>query len=248
MIRVRKILEDAINAVDTTFYWTTYEAVYDDTPTLIGYKLFSCDTLHIRPNTYITIAGEGSFLVEDFNLNQWVQIPFTGDPDTLPKTATTRPIYFDSGTLKDTEMNRSYEQTYQVNALPLVWLRTPISKNNQDEFSNIATIADVQLFVLDYCYPVGSPEGVDKIWFTKESETEVVEPMENLWEKRILKYFKENRSIFGDLTETVIDVRGRNFISQENEDGGTKSLFSENLSGVEVRLELPFRKSNQCVC
>ena len=248
MIQIRKILEDAINAIDTTFYWKTATPVYDDTPTLIGYRLNSCDTLHIRPNTYITIAGEGSFLVEDFSLNQWVQIPFTGDPDTLPKTAATRPIFFDFGTLKDIEMERSYEVEYNESNLPMFWLRTPINSTIQDEMSAIDTIADLQFFVLDYCYPVGAPEGVAKIWFTKEHQLEVVEPMQNLFENRILKYFKDNRSIFSDLTDTTIDVRGRVFISQEDEDGGTKTLFNENLSGVEVRMELGFNKNLQCNC
>lgn len=243
-----QILRDAISNVDTTFYWKDATPVYDNTPTLIGYRLNTCDTLHLRPNATIYLAGEGTFSIDDFSINEWVQISFTGDPDTLPKTATTRPIYFDHGTLKDTEANRTYEQTYQVDNLPLIWLRTPLSKEYQDDFSSLESIVDVELFILDYCYPVGAPEGVDKIWFSKESETEVVKPMENLWRKRILKYLKENSCIFGDMTEVKDTVRGRNFISQESEDGGTKSLFSEDLSGVQVRLDLPFRKHTQCNC
>jgi hypothetical protein len=250
LIQIRKILENAINSIDTNFYWKTATPVFDDTPTLIGYKLNSCDTLHLRRNATIFLAGEGTFTIEDFSLNEWVQIAFTGDIDTLPKTATTRPIYFDFGTLKDTEMERSWENKYNEANLPMLWLRTPISSTIQDEMSSIDTLADLEFFVLDYCYPIGAPELNDntKIWLTKEHQTEVVEPMENLFRKRILQYFKDNRSIFSDLTETTIDVRGRVFISQEDEDGGTKTLFNENLSGVQVRMELGFNKNLQCNC
>jgi len=247
MISIRTILETAISNVDTTFYWTSYTAVYDGL-TLTGYKLNTCDTLHLRPNATITLSGIGTLTVVDFLLNEWVYVEYLGDPDLLPKTATTRPIYFDFGTLKDTEIERSYENQYQVVSLPMVWLRTPINSTIQDEMSSVDTLADLEFFVLDYAYPLGSPEDVDKIWFTKEHQIEVVEPMENLFRKRILKYFKDNRAIFSDLTDITIDVRGRVFISQEDEDGGTRSLFNESLSGVQVRMELGFNKSLSCNC
>jgi len=245
MIRIRKIMESAINSLDLNYYISSTAHVLDGL-TVVGTKLFSCDTLHLRIGRTITLEDVGTFLIVDMELNEWIQIQYLDDLDELPNIATTYPVYFEYGTLKDTDYERSDFNTEQLDRLPIFWLKTPLDETYQDDFSSIETVLNSEFFILDRCYPMGVGENPSKVWYTSTHEDEVVEPMKNLFYGRFLTYLRKNPSIFADITDTTKTVRGRAFISQESEDGGTKTLFSENLSGVQVRMDIGFKKQTCC--
>ena len=245
MIKIRQTMETAINSLDFNYYISSSAHVLDGV-TVVGTKLYSCDTLHLRIGRTITLAGIGAFTIVDMELNEWAQIDYIGDLTLLPKVATTYPIFFEYGTLKDTDYEREDYKSVQLDRLPMFWLRTPLDEIYQDDFSNIDTILNAEFFILDWCYPMGVGENPTKVWYTSTHEKEVVEPMKNLFNGRFLTYLRKNPQIFAELTDTTKTVRGRAFISQEAEDGGTKTLFSENLSGVQVRMDIGFRKQTCC--
>lgn len=238
MIGIRQILIDLIESVDNTLYINEVE----DLGT--SYKLHTCDTLHLRKGKTITI-GSDNYTVLDFLINEYVIVGAIPEIPLNTTKATTYPVYPFSGTLRDTEVERTGFKQLQAQKVPFLWSREPFSQEDQNFESSVGTILDWNFFVLDECIPIGSGLAPNEVWYTFDHHKEVIEPMQNWLENRLIKKIESSQNLFGELdTKTV---RGRVYLGSEDSRGNFETLFSENLSGVEVRISLPIMKLN-CRC
>lgn len=238
MIRLEAILKSVITNIDYTFYIKSVEAIAG------GYRLHTCDTMHLRKDKDVTINGNG-FTISKVGLNQYVEVPNTHVIPLTLKTFTTYPLNFFNGTLKNTmQETASIQENGQV-IEPFCWLQEPFTINYGD-YDSYSADADVTLFLLDKCLPVGNGIKWGEAWYTNEHKKEVIEPMQNIWDKRILPAIEKNTRLFDDIESH--SVRGWVMIGTEDENGGVEGLFNDNFSGVEVRIT-PLRMVKEaCEC
>ena len=240
MIQVRKILQTAIETgVDYTLYISSY-ALTSGTM-----RIYSCDTMHINVGRNIILDGT-SYTVTAFVLNTYIEVANSPAIDTNVRTATIANLFFFSGKLKDTNVEKAGFRIGGDNKVPFFWSREPFSKvNDAIEDSAIGTTVDLVFYLLDKAISVnGVNPATQATWLTYDHHTNVIEPLENLLENRIIPYFRDNNNIF-DFEDTY-DVRGHAILSVDDNTNNSL-LFDETLSGVEVRLSLPINKE-ACDC
>lgn len=240
----RTVMKDVVNSIDTTLYIDRVLPVIVGS-TITHYILYTCDTLHLRIGSRVVTWGGSPFIISDIVLNEYVTIVATAIiEEPYPKTATTWPIHFFSGKISDTanEMN----DFAQVNndKTPFLWIREPFETFIEDEFSAIREY-DLQMYLLDVAVQVMEHDmPTNKVWFTEDHHKNVIEPMDNLWRKRILPRLEKEYKYFVEWRNER--VRPHSLVGQQTEKGSKENLFDKKLSGVEVRLELDINVLNCC--
>jgi len=211
-----------------------------------GYQLQTCDTFFLKKGDVIGWMGQ-SWTITNVSMNEFVYLESTVVVVApFAKTATTRPMYFEKGTLYDTTVERAGKLNISNKRLPFFWVRLPFeSVNNYDDFSPIAATPSLELYILDTTMIVGSGEGIGDAWDTEKHYDNAIKPMENYWDTRVIPYIKNNKNIFGELTNGT--VRGLVSVGSQDESGYTNTLFDQVLSGIQVRIDIPFKRT-ACKC
>jgi len=241
LIQVRKILQTAIETgIDYNIYITGYTPIGTTT------RIFTCDTIHAKVGTTILIDGI-SYGVTAFLLNTWIEVFAPTPIDEANTFAIVSNLFFFSGKLKDTNIERAvgFEQI-RDSKVPFFWSREPFTQvNESDVESEIATTVDLTFYILDTA-PLVNGVNLDRsTWLTYDHHLNVIEPIQNLLESRLITYFIENTTLF-NFEGNTYDVRGLAIVSVDN-NTNDNLLFDELLSGVEVRLSLPINKA-ACNC
>lgn len=242
MIPIIDILEKAITQdISTTLNISKVLVVTG------GYQLQTCDTFFLKKGDVIGWMGQ-SWTITNVSMNEFVYLESTVVVVApFAKTATTRPMYFEKGTLYDTTVERAGKLNISNKRLPFFWVRLPFDAiDNYDDFSPIATTPNLEIFILDMSMIVGSGEGIGDAWDTGRSYDDVIKPMQNYWIKRVIPYIKNNKNIFGELTTGDVRIFPTVGVS-ENESGYINTLFDQVLGGFRVRIDIPFKKS-ACKC
>lgn len=145
-----------------------------------------------------------------------------------------KPFYF-HGTPMMTNAHLSKVKLSE-NKLPFCYLYEIIKEVIDDEpDSMIDRTADLRIFFL--------ANANYKDWKTAEHYTEAVDPMRALAEKFVANLkLSEDIGIFKS-HEFINHVNFGIFI---NEKGHVKRIFGDNLSGTELKIDLPFLKSLNC--
>jgi hypothetical protein len=244
MVRPRKILSDLFDSFNYTYNISRVEELLNNT-TVIGYKLHTCDTMHLRKGKVITISGN-SFTIKEVLLNKWIRVDKEYTIATSLKTFTTYPFYFFSGTLRDTQTERIGAKQVRLEQVPFMWVKEPYEQRDNEEENAIESVLSTTFYLLDTCQPVGVGIAPNEAWQTEDHHTDIIEPMQNFLEKRIMTKIKTTKNIFGDIESKT--VRGLVFVGSQDNNGNFESLFSERLSGIEVRIELPIKRGLLCDC
>ena len=233
MIDARKILKNIIEQLDLVFYIDDVEIVLNGLGNLEGYKLYSCDTIHLAEGKNIFWMGKTYTLTEVLT-NEYVVISagsIVAEPYTM--TATTSDVFFYSAKLRDTQIERQDDALAQVNDVPFVWIREPLQSEVTDEFQSYE-VWTIDMFILDRCLMVGEGLGIGDMWTTDTHHTKIITPLRNLWSNRMKNAIVKNYRYVSDWQNET--VRGLPFV-QEGQD---KALFDDKLSGVNVRIDLHF--------
>jgi hypothetical protein len=138
MKNFRAIMKEVIETIDTTLYINSVLPIYNGS-TIIAYRFFTCDTLHLRKGRILNVQNgipiiTVSFIIKEVVLNEYVDVTVGAQLDLpYPKTANTYGINFFSGKLSDTAMELNDFQTIKT---PFFWMREPFESSKESEMSS----------------------------------------------------------------------------------------------------------------
>lgn len=195
------------------------------------YTLYACNTLWITQNIIITINAV-QYKVIDLKANEWIKIQGAGLPTMnflvdLP--------FYSHGTIlaKNQEMNA---EKLSENKLPMIYLHEITREEfHEDELSSIDRESDCDLYFI--C------DANAKDWLTLDHDNYAVKPMRNLCAAfvHILKHYSGIQLI----TKTnVLDHANWGVYTADK--GHVKQIFSDYLSGCQLKITIPFLKSLIC--
>ena len=246
MKNFRAIMKEVIETIDTTLYINSVVPIYNGS-TIIAYRFFTCDTLHLRKGRVLSVQNgvpilTVSFIIKEVVLNEYVDVTVGAELDLpYPKTATTYVINFFSGKLSDTAMELNDFQTIKT---PFFWMREPFESSKESEMSSNKNYSIVSYLLDDSLMCGESPSGAEYAWTTESHHLNVIDPMENLWNKRVIPRIEQLKKYFIDWQNER--VRPHSLVGQETEKGSDRNLFEMKLSGVEVRIDLDVSIMNCC--
>ena len=228
MVDVVNILQTLIANIDYNLYCKNITDNLDG-----SYTIDTCNTLHAREGMYITIDAE-EYVVTDFVLNSYITI--TGGTLDLTRLSITLPaLGFESGKLSDVDGERVTKKRLQQQVSPFVWNREPFNVvGNTDKLSNLYGNVSLTLYFMGDCNPNNM--------FTADHREQVINPMKNFAD-HFINYVNKRRNYFGIVSS--FEIIDRPFLEIQGVDGGGSRLFDENLSGVELRIDVPLK--NNCV-
>jgi len=247
MKNFRAIMKEVIETIDTTLYINSVLPIYTG-QVITSYKFFTCDTLHLRKGRVISVSNGTptpsniSYVIKDVLLNEYVEVTVGAELQIpYPKTATTYAINFFSGKLSDTAMELN---DFQTSKTPFFWMREPFESSKESEFSSNKNYSIVSYLLDDSLMCGESPSGAEYAWTTESHHLNVIDPMENVWNKRVIPRIEQLKKYFIDWQNER--VRPHSLVGQETEKGSDKNLFEMKLSGVEVRIDLDVSIMNCC--
>lgn len=227
------ILSDFLSTMDTTIKITSVEnTVNDKWKCYVGKTMYGKTTLNARTNLSITDPNDVSHTIEDFSHDDWILINSVTEPTlglwTLPK------LNFVPGTPKSVNAELAMAQYVESN-IPVIWLmeimQEKVSYNDSNPF--IKPIA--RLFFLD--------DADFRNWTNSDHMEEAVRPMRNYADRMIKAMIHSNN--FGTPTTDPVFINqvrfGLSFNQPKTQDNFSHqtNLFSNKVSGVELRLEIP---------
>lgn len=214
------------------------------TPITGGFRLETCDTLNLRPGKIVNIGGT-DYEIADFSINEYIDV--VGTTNITAASFQVDPLTFEWGTLLDTNYERKVEDEHRAVQVPFLWVRTPLNYTKGSFEDIFDKTAECTIYLMDEVLNIGeSMDAASPAWVTKIHEQWIIEPLINLFEKRIEKYIEENQNIFGELP--AYDVRCLVLPGTEDAQGFKSTLFDEKLSGIEVRITLDFFLNENCKC
>jgi hypothetical protein len=200
------------------------------------YKVLTCDTMYINIHRRLIVNGNIEVKVTDFKENKSFSFIFTGNPPAIITKIEIKPFNFFHGTaqLTNAELDAIKDHKEKV---PFVWLYAVF---NEIETSNKSRAyeksADLRLFILD--------ESQYSNWFHQHHRDKVVIPLLSYKEK-IKQALKKSTEVYdyGDITVTEHINFGR-FVQKGNID----KIFSDELSGLELKFNIRMSYDRNCKC
>jgi hypothetical protein len=237
-------MKEVIETIDTTLYINSVLPIYTG-QVITSYKFFTCDTLHLRAGRVIGVVNNNtniSYVIKEVLLNEYVEVTVGTELQIpYPKTATTYAINFFSGKLSDTAMEIN---DFQSSKTPFFWMREPYESSKDGEFSSNKNYSIVSYLLDDSLMCGESNSGAEYAWTTESHHLNVIDPMDNVWNKRVIPRIEQLKKYFIDWQNER--VRPHSNVGQETEKGSDRSLFEMKLSGVEVRIDLDVSIMNCC--
>lgn len=229
MVRTQthKLLETIFATIDRTVYVTSYTDNEDG-----SYTIETCDTKWLYLGRTITI-GELDYVVTDLVVNESITVTGTELPEAL--TFELFPFYFIHGTIIAAMIQLNAEQ-YNWNKYPVAYLHQ-ITREKFDENpeNTLERESDCEIFFL--------AEANFSDWTNEEHSSYSIAPMRNLLFDFIdaLKSAK-NIGLIVDY-ELFDHAKFGVYLSDK---GHTSSIFKDELSGVQLKITIPFEKDCSC--
>ena len=227
MIDTVKILEDYIATLTPTV--TPTEWLVDGSHTTIQ----TCNTYWLTQGTIINIGGQ-DYKIIDLEQNEFIKINGLPSEQTFTIDA---PKFFHN-TLR--RLNNELESITGPNEwtlkFPMIYLfeiyteTYEVSRTEPVEFRT-----NIRLFFFDET----NIEDAD----IDEDYKEVIRPMRALTNYFLEPIVKGTADQFESLDRNYDIINWSNFGKFEDTKGMVKSLINENVSGIELRIELPVKKS-----
>ena len=198
------------------------------------YTINVCDVHYARPLCPITIGGVDYPVTEISGQD----ITFTASSAPVGSTFTLPAPFYFHGTPTATGAELASIQSHE-NKFPMVYLHEILRDRTPAEVdAGIQRESDVRIFFLD--------QANFEDWDTDQTYSDAINPMRNLCEA-FLNIVKDNSGIAP--LESDYDIFSyAKFGIRRNVNGVETNLFSEMLSGVELQITIPFKKSFVCNC
>jgi len=233
MIRVgtHKLLEPLINAMNKTIVVSSIVTVG------IVHTLNSCNTLWLtfnKNNPNIVIDGVTYQLVS-VTPNVSIVVTHPTIVPTVTEFDIALPFFF-YGTIKSTNSELT-EKLNSWDKLPMIYLHDPTKENyDADPFSSIDRESECDLYFL--------AENNFQDWTNAQHEALAIIPMRNMADAFIGALEGRRNLVAEDYTYELFNrVRW----GTEETTGNNKQFFTDNVSGVQMRIILSFLQTN-CNC
>jgi hypothetical protein len=216
-----------INSIDKS---VVCQSVTDNTD---GTYTFLCkDTGYLTSGFTVTI-GLVDYFITDFDCN----VSFTVSGASLP-TQLTFDLYapkFKHGTITKVASELK-ELTELSDRLPLIFLHEIIEeKRHLSELDIVDSDNDVRLYFLIDCNFAD--------WTQLQGDSKGVQPMRNLT-NRFIKALAESPYV-GELNG-IGSIKNYNVFGNTTDNGVTKNIFAEYLSGTQLKITISFLKDCDC--
>lgn len=231
MIFIPDIIEWIIDNIDYNIKVSRVVDNGDNT-----YTLYSCDTAHLRPGKYVTIAGN-QYKITEFSINNYIIVSGSVAIDSNLLSFEAYKLGYQSGTLRDADKERGAKVRLNKQESPFIWNREPYQMDeNWDDEDPIQSSPNLTWYLLDECNT--------KDWLVKDHHNEVINPMHNLFSNRIKKLINGSWNYFQEIED--LTITGRVYLGTQDSRGNFERLFEENLSGIEINLTLPILQQPCC--
>lgn len=195
------------------------------------YKLYSCNTLWLTYKSKV-IINLIDYVVIDILTNEWIKITGAVIPDQ--NFAIDLP-FFTHGTIlaKNAEMNAEPDS---ANKTPMIYLHEVTRERfNEDALLSLDRESDCDLYFMCDCDFSN--------WLTTSHDNGAIKPMRNM----LYSFIRALKTYFTIGLITEFDVFDHaNWGVYTTDKGHTKQIFSDELSGCQLRISIPFLKSNNC--
>lgn len=228
MANLVNILKDVISLIDLNLKVLSIQ----------GNRIYVCRTLHVTLDKFVKDEFGNSYRVTAFIDNDWIEVePFGHTNDFTGSIVVAPSITFLHGS--PSSVNSEYKEVDQETAkkTPFIWLLEPYDTNDGDEDSILECSFSGRLFFMD--------EADEQAWENSEHNTNVIVPMENL--KDAFKSVIEDSYSFRSTTSVSSRPRSRFGVVVTNK-GSRSKIIEEDLSGLEVNIDLDLYDTNICKC
>jgi hypothetical protein len=228
MIRINKLINNYLDTL--TYELNVISYTFSNTNKTITINLE--DKGYIRAGWYVIVNGNKKYYVNkviDNTIEIDSQISIIINSLKIEK-----PNYL-YGTVNATKNELSIIE-YSVKKFPLIYLLEVISEKINNEYdSMIERTADLRIYFLD--------EADFENWLTETHYTQVIDRMR--W---MAEYFIENLEYNPNFSKTLEYelLSHAKFGTYQETSGHIKNIFNENLSGIELRINLPITKILNC--
>jgi hypothetical protein len=229
MVNTIDIIKDLVTNLDLKLNVTSVVTVGTT------YKLFTCNTYYLAPQSKVTINAVVYTVVSIVN-NEYIIVSGASLPSkgvySLPAP------YFTHGTVKQANEELSMESD-MFKKTPMVFLRRPFSEvfynGQQSDERNV----DLTLYFLT--------QADFEHWQIDSFDANAIKPMYNLM-NAFINMLNNNKYINkANISEFRIEEKIK-FGIYVNDKGYENSIFNDTLSGVQLSLSLPIRKNYTCTC
>lgn len=218
------IIREVVESIDNTFIVKAITDNLDRT-----YTLTTDNTLHLQEGFPLNIGANGYDIV---TIVKDVSITISGSVlPVLMSFDIYLPVYYHGTVIRviaemATDGSNVFEKT------PFIYLREILKDKNNSKYnqSPIGKTTALQILILSGCKP--------EDWETTDHYEKAIRPMRNLTDRLIDAIYKDARISKFEYYETINHVNFGVYVDK----GHTKSIFVDKLSGVELNIELPFKK------
>ena len=195
-----------------------------------NFKLTCSDTSYLRTGS-VFVHNENTYTVTSFEVNK--ELTIEGTPRITDELITLRNPFFITDTPQGANNELSLESA-NLELHPFVWLLENFPTNYQDPSNQYVGQSRVRLFFLDV--------SENNYWLNEDHRKECVEPMRNLINQFLVDLqYKVSGEINLSASNLSLTDRVR-FGVYTGDKGNTKSIFNDQLSGVEVDINIPVKK------
>ena len=223
LIDLIDIIENTVNSIDNTLTFKVN-----------GDELLTCDTSYLSVGSFITIGSQD---YEVINVEQNVKIVLnTTVVDQGETTAIITEPKFRHGTVArvNSELVNDLGKDESEN-YPLVFLLEELEIDYNINQVPYATSL-IKLFFID--------QTNYEDYTTSEHHNNTVKPLKSLVSK-FIESLKNNSSIEGELVDNFT-TNLHPLLAYTDRDGYTVNILNDDLSAIQLTIELPIKKSNKC--
>jgi hypothetical protein len=220
-----EIIETIVGGINNKLTVKTITDNNDNT-----YTITTNDTLWLQVHFPLKISGN-DYTIIDIVKN----VSFTVSGDALPNVSTIdiyEPTFY-HGTVINVKQDMANPDVYS--RTPFIYLKELLEDDNFSKYSGspIKKESDLVILFLTQCKM--------KDWKTVDHYTHSIAPMRNMVDKFIQSLYKSKLIGKFERYQTINHV---NFGVYTTDKGMTKAIFNDQLSGIELRIKIPFIKQN----
>ena len=221
------IIGEIVAAINNTFIVKTITDNGDGT-----YTITTNDTLHLQEGYPLTIDSNDYEIV---TIVKDTSIKISGSVlPTVTSFEVYAPVYYHGTVIKvKSEIKNKTENV--LARTPFIYLRELIEEDVNSKYSNspIEKTADLQILFLTNCNYVD--------WKIDDHYEKAIAQMKNLVDRFMLAVYADVR--IGEF-ESYKLTNHVNFGVYVTNEGSRKSVFNDNLTGIEMKISLPFLKQD----
>lgn len=224
-------LQPIISGINKIINIDTHSIVANDL------TITTCNTLWLQVGSIVVVDGL-TVTVKSIIVNQ--SIVFEGFPNAI-LISTIIPIplpYYWHGTLQAVGAEINIDLNNDSDVTPMVYLLEVVRENYNNKKNEIIGVTSNNVRILFLC------QNNFNDWNTDDHYQLAIKPMRNLANAFIKSLEKSSSVGLINGYESIAHAKVGIYDSK----GHSSSLFSMNLSGVELVLNIPFIKDNNCKC